>query len=281
MREPDEIIPPPVYNDDDERPSSARQHRASIIGKKMTGRPALQQSSSSTSLAQKVSSLNLSSSEHVDSSSLDGSQNDAKWVLNQVADWLQREKAKQSKKTKKSRRPAVKEIAPDEDDEDDESEQPDEDAAGEDSELDLGSLEGILAGYMKSSTGTTPKILSRKPSLFSRKGSIAKKFKRSSVAPQSSDTEFFGDEILVPNVEANLDNSKTLAYTGGSDDDSTGDKVKKKDVKHWTIFKKDILRLTHTLRLKGWRRVPMEQGGELEVSRLSGTDSILIKYFNG
>ena len=242
----------------------------------MTGRPALHQSDSSTSLARQVSGLNAGSTEHVDSSSLDGSQNDAKWVLDQVADWLQQEKAKRSKKTKKKKRRHVeKHIAPDEDDDEDESEQPGEEPTGGDSELDLGSLEGILAGYMKSSTGTTPKILSRKPSLLSRKGSIAKKFKRNSVVPQSSDTEFFGDEVMVPNVEANLDNSKTLAYTGGSDDDTTSDqgndKAKKKDVKHWKTFKKDILRLTHTLRLKGWRRIPMEQGGELEVSRLSGT----------
>lgn len=274
MAEPDEIIPPTVYNNDDERPTSSRQHRASIVGKKMTGRPALHQADSSTSVAQKVSSLNSSSTRNVDPSLLDGSQNDAKWVLNQVADWLQQEKAKRSKKTKqKRRRYAEKELAPDENDDEDESEH---------SELDLGSLEGILAGYMKSSTGTTPKTLSRKPSLFSRKGSIAKKFKRNSVAPQSSDTEFFGEEVLVPNVEANLDNSKTLAYTGGSDEDSTSDKAndkaKKKDVKHWTTFKKDILRLTHTLRLKGWRRIPMEQGGELEVSRLSGKQFTLLDY---
>ena len=249
----------------------------------MTGRPALHQSDSSNSVAQRVSSLNLSSTENIDPSSLDGSQNDAKWVLNQVADWLQQEKAKRSQRTKqKRRRYAKKELAPDENDEDDESEQAGEDPTRDDTELDLGSLEGILAGYMKSSTGTTPKTLSRKPSLFSRKSSIAAKFKRSSVAPQSSDTEFWGDEVLVPNVEANLDNSKTLAYTGGSDEDSTSDKAndkaKKKDVKHWTTFKKDILRLTHTLRLNGWRRIPMEQGGELEVSRLSGMQFTLLEY---
>ena len=89
--------------------------------------------------------------------------------------------------------------------------------------------------------------------------------------PQSSDTEFFGDEVLVPNVEAGLDNSKTLAYAGGSADSDTSDKNTRKEQKQWRVFKQDIVRLTHTLKLKGWRRIPIDHGGEIDVARLSGT----------
>ena len=36
------------------------------------------------------------------------------------------------------------------------------------------------------------------------------------------------------------------------------------------MSKKEIVRLAQTLRLKGWRQVPIEYGGEIEVERLSG-----------
>jgi choline kinase len=238
----------------------------------MTGRPPLPQTSSSSSLPRKASNINLSGSEQLDSSSLDGSQTDAKKILSQVTEWLQQEKAKRSRKKKKGRT-AEKERAPDEDDK--EAERPNEEPEAEDSDFDLSSLEGILAGYIKSAS-STPRLLPKASGLLSRKGSIAKKLKRNSVSVQSSDTEFFGDEVLVPNVEANLDNTKTLAYSGGAaeTEGDGSDKAKKKDQKHWNTFKQEILRLTHTLRLKGWRLIPIEQGGELEVARLSGMNAL-------
>jgi choline kinase len=73
-----------------------------------------------------------------------------------------------------------------------------------------------------------------------------------------------------------LDNSKTLSYSGGSADSSTENvtlstsKRAEKEKKAWLAFKSEILRLAHTLRLKGWRRVPLERGGDIEVERLSG-----------
>jgi choline kinase len=271
--EPDEIIPPPVYDEDDDR-SPARQHKASISGKKMTGRPPILQSSSTTSLHRQISNVNIGSTDSTDPSTAELPQPDAKKLLAQVAEWLHHEKAKRLK-TKKSKSRSDKQIALDEDEGEDvnESERPSSASRHEDSDLDLSTLEGILAGYMTASAGSTPRLLPKSGGLLSRKGSIiAKKFKRNSAVAQSSDTEFFGEDILVPNVEANLDNSKTLSYTGGAADDDTeaGEKAKKKDQKCWDTFKTDILRLTHTLKLKGWRRIPMEQGGELEVSRLSG-----------
>lgn len=272
MDEPDEIIPPPIYDDDD-RPDSARQHKASISGKKLTGRPPLpHDSSSSLPIPRKSSSVNLSNPDFFDSSSFDSSTTDAKRILTQVAEWLQDEKAKATRKKKPKRQAPRKPAAEDAADDDAQSESGPE--RGDDG-LDLSTLENILAGYMKSSAGSTPRLLPKSPNLLSRRGSLAKKFKRPSAPPQSSDTEFFGEDILVPNVEADLDNTKTLAYSGGAADEGS-EKLKKKDQKHWKSFKKDILRLTHTLKLKGWRRISMEDSPELEVSRLSGTELKLI-----
>ena len=40
--------------------------------------------------------------------------------------------------------------------------------------------------------------------------------------------------------------------------------------KAWMTFKNEIIRLAHTLRLKGWRRVPLDAGETIGVERLSG-----------
>ena len=107
----------------------------------------------------------------------------------------------------------------------------------------------------------------------SKKPSISQRMKRGSVAP-SSDTEYQDGDINVPNVEAVLDNSKTLSYSGGvvdSDDSSGIDSEKRtREKRQWTTFKQDIVRLTHTLRLKGWRRISIENAAEINVERLSG-----------
>ena len=72
--------------------------------------------------------------------------------------------------------------------------------------------------------------------------------------------------MLVPNVEAVLDNTKTLSYGAGQ-----GDPEKKtKESQNWITFKQEIIRLAHTLRLKGWRRIPIENGSDIDVERLSG-----------
>jgi len=100
--------------------------------------------------------------------------------------------------------------------------------------------------------------------------------KRHSVV--SSDTDYFeGAEELVPSCEAVLDNSKTMAYSGGGAEtpDETADLTKtsrsaKKEKEAWATFKYEIVRITHTLKLKGWRRVPLDQSNEIEVERLSG-----------
>lgn len=78
---------------------------------------------------------------------------------------------------------------------------------------------------------------------------------------------------MVPSCDAVLDNSKTLSYTGGSTEslpESGGTTEKVAKEQDWSVFKSEIVRLAHTLRLKGWRSVPLERGGDIEVERLSG-----------
>ncbi|KAJ0362683.1 hypothetical protein COL154_006128 [Colletotrichum chrysophilum] len=87
----------------------------------------------------------------------------------------------------------------------------------------------------------------------------------------SSDTDYIDGDVVVPTCDAVLDNSKTLSYNAGksTDDLSLGGKVDDKE-KAWAIFKNEIVRLAHTLRIKGWRRVPLDCGNRLSVQRLSG-----------
>jgi len=91
----------------------------------------------------------------------------------------------------------------------------------------------------------------------------------------SSDTEFFEGDVLVPSCDGVLDNSKTLSYSGGNattseETLSTSKRKEEKERKAWLTFKNEIIRLAHTLRLKGWRRVPLDKGETISVERLSG-----------
>lgn len=90
----------------------------------------------------------------------------------------------------------------------------------------------------------------------------------------SSDTEYQDGDVVVPSCEEVLDNSKTLSYSGGAavteKEEAASSAREEKERKAWSVFKNEILRLAHTLRLKGWRRVPLDRGDDLEVERLSG-----------
>lgn len=70
-------------------------------------------------------------------------------------------------------------------------------------------------------------------------------------------------------VQQVLDNSKTLSYASPSTTDLSR-KTTNNSAEAWNVFRSEIVRLTHTLKLKGWRRVPAERSHELEVKRLSG-----------
>ncbi|KAK4168606.1 choline kinase [Cladorrhinum sp. PSN259] len=189
-------------------------------------------------------------------------------LLAQVADWLQREKTKkESKKSRKlsTRRKASIDAAIQE------AARPRADSMGSDSsEVSLDRLQRILDDSMSAlGLNTVPHLgprLSRKHrnrSNRSLKGAAA-----------SSDTEFFDGDIVVPSCDGFLDNSKALSYTGGKagadDSASISSRSMEKEKQAWFVFKNEIIRLAHTLRLKGWRRVPLDSGETISVERLSG-----------
>lgn len=247
---------------------SPKFHRASMSGKKMTGRPAFNRAGSSTSLVQPMSYLSLDRAESEPAGTPAESKTpDLRTVLSQVIEWLQEEKERRQKhRLHRHHLHPHHRRTPSQPRED----KSDEGTADNEADLALEKLEHILSGFTSSSLSSLSRLSHKSSSSLARKGSIAKKFKRGSVVPASSDTEFFGDDILVPNVEAYLDNSKTMAFTGGAPDLDTNDNSKRKDYEHWIRFKQDIVRLTHTLKIKGWRRIPIERAQDIDVVRLSG-----------
>ncbi|CAJ0549004.1 Ff.00g026170.m01.CDS01 [Fusarium sp. VM40] len=91
----------------------------------------------------------------------------------------------------------------------------------------------------------------------------------------SSDTEYADGDAIVPSCDVWLDNSKTMSYGGGdadAEDQEINDPENKMDKEKecWFNFKNEIIRITHTLRLKGWRRIPLGGGDKISVERLSG-----------
>lgn len=187
-------------------------------------------------------------------------------LLSQVVTWLQEEKAKRGLNQPKatvnaaggdSERPTT----PAEPRPGSEIQRPDEGLA-------LDKLEHILASFMISGSNPVTGLGHRGSVAGRRKGSVTRKSKRGLTAA-SSDTEYQDGDLLVPNVEAVLDNSKIVNNPfAQTDNDITT--VKSKDKDQWNTFKCEVVRLTHTLRLKGWRRVPMERGADIDVQRLSG-----------
>lgn len=187
-------------------------------------------------------------------------------LFNQVAEWLEHEKTR--RRARKARRAEAAKDTTDPasaTERDSSNESP-----GSGGSFSLDMLEKILVQYagpgarhghgsgsfqpIRRSTRRRPKGL--------RRGS-------------ASESEATDLEAPVPSVEAVLDNSKTLAYTCSSaaDEDaldSSSASKRAKDREAWNKFRTDIVRLAHTLQLRGWRKVPMELAGDVEVARLSG-----------
>lgn len=97
--------------------------------------------------------------------------------------------------------------------------------------------------------------------------------KRHSAISVDSD-HFDSIDQLCPSCDVVLDNSKTMAYSVDDPDSEPENedsaKRRRKEKEAWTAFRYEILRLAHTLKLKGWRRVTMDQHDEIDVQRLSG-----------
>ncbi|KAF4550631.1 Choline kinase-like protein [Elsinoe fawcettii] len=138
-----------------------------------------------------------------------------------------------------------------------------------DDSVDLDQLEQIIKESFPSG-----RRVQRKLSQSGRHRPTARRLHRASSIAASSDTDFVDGDILVPSAEVVLDNSKTLSYKGGaaakSSDDLSLCREPTASEDAWLNFKSEVLRLIHTLRLKGWRRVPFELSSELTIERLSG-----------
>jgi choline kinase len=106
-----------------------------------------------------------------------------------------------------------------------------------------------------------------------RRPGLLRRLRGRSVA--TSDVDPNESDILVPACEAVLDNSKTLSYTNDEPPTASNMSIRSRrstirDHDAWDIFKFEIVRLAHTLKLRGWRRIPLDRGNEIKVQRLSG-----------
>lgn len=186
-------------------------------------------------------------------------------LFHQVSEWLQHEKVR--RKNRKARRVAAAASGAAEPAHESEDYSPDEAPQCTENTFSLDKLEKILLQYSGarsedslSSLQPIKRAVRRRPKGL-RRGS-------------ASDSDYTDIEAPVPSVETVLDNSKTLAYTGGaaeeeSTESSTSSK-RLKDQEAWLTFKTEIVRIAHTMQLRGWRKVPMEAAGDIRVIRLSG-----------
>lgn len=196
-------------------------------------------------------------------------------LIAQVGDWIKEEKAKRKKrKSKKKSRRATSSIKEEQEGSggDEGQSAPRHDSETSEDSLDLSKLEIII----KQGLTLQSRPGSRQGSAVPRRKSSMKKLHTHGRKPSavSSDTEYFEGDVNVPSCDVVLDNSKTLGYSGGGSGSTTDltedDKTAARDKDGWKSFKFEIVRLAHTLRLKGWRRVPMDLCSEIDVARLSG-----------
>ncbi|KAI9823968.1 MAG: hypothetical protein M1819_001099 [Sarea resinae] len=263
-----------------------KQHRANVA-KRLSGRASVEAISPMLhALAnQSTSSIpkaDWDQSEEDDTDRTNKSRQSYSGFLTQVAEWLEGEKAhRAARKTRRKQRAAeskmegagsqkiasTEETVPQDTAPRSPSESSDEDDA-------LRKLEKILEQNMSLNheKRTRPPPGNKGASYHHHRRPSIRHLQRPSTAA-SSDNEYQDGDLLVPSCEAVLDNSKTLAYSGGSESDvslpNTGKRATK-EREAWNTFKNEILRLAHTLRLKGWRRVPLNRGSEIDVERLSG-----------
>lgn len=210
-------------------------------------------------------------------------------LLAQVAEWLQREKAKrETKKPRKhhhhyhlhSRRKHKTQpeepLVPEEPETDPDVENALRRTASIDSnssDVSLDRLQRILDDSMTALGISSVPHLSAK---LGRRPSHRKKASSRSTLQlaraYSSDTDYVDGDAIVPSCDAILDNTKTLKYCQASADEhsSISGKREEKERQAWATFKNEIIRLAHTLRLKGWRRVALDSGEDIQVERLSG-----------
>ena len=268
--------------------SPKKQHRASVA-KRLSGRPAL------TSTSSLVGLENLGSTTKMDTQLSENSDvntdntlkhrhsrhSHTSSIISQVRHWLHEEKARKATRQHKTRDGASKlsnavetvsvlaERAQGHGLPHRKGHHRRASSSSSDGTLALERLEQILATGMDLhedlAQGEKPRpYCSRKASRLLRKQSMI----------ASSDTECHDSEFHVPSADVVLDNSKVCGYSGAGAASQISlpdlSKSAKKETEAWLHFKYEIVRLSHTLKLTRWRRVPLERSGDIEVERLSG-----------
>ncbi|RYO89466.1 hypothetical protein DL766_009542 [Monosporascus sp. MC13-8B] len=257
------------------------------VGKRLSGRPPLQSGDSSRTSLRSQSSLevldSLTSSPSPHDTSLEASASHphhrhrvnqlGERLIAQVADWLEHERTKsQNRKSRRahpSKRKSSSHVSND-------TEVPlphltrRTSADSQSSEVSFDRLQRIIEEGMSAlGLKSVPHYSSRSGRKPQRKRSVQL------YRTASSDTEWYDGDVLVPSCDAVLDNSKTMSYSGGRsgplEDQSSGlnERAEKERIA-WITFKNEIIRLAHTLKLKGWRRVALDSGESISVERLSG-----------
>ncbi|KAB8238353.1 putative choline kinase [Aspergillus alliaceus] len=247
-------------------PDAKKQHPA--LNRKATARPPHHPTAPLSS----QSSAITESGSRDEQEMKNGEEDPQNTLFHQVLEWLQREKSK--RKTPKAKAQAQTEgSGSDGDDENDEDAGNREGVVlertvshGYDNVFALDKLEKILIQYAASrGDGNGPVYPTRR----STRRRQVKGLRRGS----ASESDYLDGDSAAPSVDATLDNSKTLAYSGGGAEDESEDGANARralDREAWLVFKTEIVRLAHTLQLKGWRKLPMELAGEVGVVRLSG-----------
>jgi choline kinase len=193
-------------------------------------------------------------------------------LLKQVGTWLKHERSRRH--ARRAKRKAAKHGASDQDSTQDtdakNSGQPStRERSGSESSLGEDSLDQ-LANILEKTMSMKPVEAKKKPNHTRR---LSTGLKRHSAIALDGDY-FESVDQLVPSCEAILDNSKTMAYNVDESSpehvNEVSEKEARKEREAWTKFRSEILRLTHTLKLKGWRKVPTEMSNEIDVQRLSG-----------
>lgn len=188
-------------------------------------------------------------------------------LFHQVYEWLHHEKSRrQNRKARKSEAISYAPNGKDSATEDGPLERPSSNPS--ESSFSLDKLEKILIQYATTQHGSVQSSTQKQPVKKQSRRRL-RGLRRGSV----SESDVTDIEAPPPSVEAFLDNTKTLAYSGGGaveDTDSSASVKQAKDAEAWLSFKTEIVRLVHTLQLKGWRKVPGDLAGEIEVVRLSG-----------
>ena len=306
IAEPDTITPDPspglapVDSDQPQLSSSSKQHRTNV-SRRLSGRPPERSSPSLHSIPSlnslrsipAIGSSGLGPNSEATSSSIQHHQSkrdSASFIVSQVGDWLQQEKARRAaRKSRKHASHAKLTHAANATNafadhfRTEEAKHLKRHHTRRDSDISEGSLAlEKLEQILSESINLYPDQVAlggdmrdsyfprRKPS---RRESTKKLMQRSSTIG-SSDSEHPDNELLVPSAEVVLDNSKTLGYSRGaavSDVDLINpNKRMAKEKDAWKQFKSEIVTLTHTLRISGWRRVPIERSEDIDIERLCG-----------